>query len=497
MKKIFGSFLSLSLILVACTSLQQTGTPTASSTTSDTSWSDRSIFKNGLVPSQRSVLKDLKGASVYHLDFNIAADLIHVSGHEEVQYTNTETVPLDKVELRLFPNILGGKMDVSNITLNDDNVTPQYGLKNSLLILPFATPLQPGQSVVLKMDFAVEVPQSLEVNYGVIAYADDVLALAHAYPMISVYDDEGWNAEIPRNYGDITYSDASFYVAKITAPNDLTLVTSGSDVTHSEAGQDQVLTVADGPARDFFLATSPKFREVTQKVGEVTIHSYAKPEQKDAAEAALKIAAQAVEDFSKRYAPYPYTELDVVGTPTLAGGIEYPGLVVIAERIYMSTNSPDTSARYLLDGVVAHEVGHQWFYNLVGDDQLDEPWLDEAFAQFLSLQYFKDKFGSGGEQGMLSSFQSRWDRVDDANIPIGKPVAAYNEQEYSSIVYGRGPLFLVALRDKMGETVFDEFMKDYTAQLSWGIATPRFMQSLAEKHCGCDLGPLFKEWVSP
>ena len=49
----------------------------------------------------------------------------------------------------------------------------------------------------------------------------------------------------------------------------------------------------------------------------------------------------------------------------------------------------------------------------------------------------------------------------------------------------------------MGDSAFDEFMKDYTGQLSWGIATPQFMQSLAEKHCGCDLQPLFQEWVYP
>jgi hypothetical protein len=49
----------------------------------------------------------------------------------------------------------------------------------------------------------------------------------------------------------------------------------------------------------------------------------------------------------------------------------------------------------------------------------------------------------------------------------------------------------------MGVTVFNEFLKDYVTQLSWGIATPQFMQSLAEKHCSCDLAPLFKEWVYP
>jgi hypothetical protein len=496
MKRIFGSLFSLSWILVSCAFPPLKATPSSSIDPINSPWTDRSIFKNGLVASQQSVLDQLNGASVYHIEFNIADDLIHVTGHEEVQYTNTESVSLNEVELRLFPNVLGGKMEVSNITLADKNVAPKYELENSLLILPFATPLQPGESVIIKMDFAVEVPQSVEANYGVISYYDDVLALAHAYPMICVYDDEGWNAEIPKNYGDVTYNDASFYVVRISAPKGLTLVTAGSEISHNKAGQTQVLTVANGPARDFYLAASSQFQEVTQAVGDITIRSFAKEDEKAGAESALEIAAQAVEDFSKHYAPYPYRELDVVATPTLAGGIEYPGLVVIASRIYETADSSaDVSARYYLDGVVAHEVGHQWFYNLVGDDQLDEPWLDEAFAQFATLQYFKDEYGSGGENGLRASFESRWDRVNHANIPIGEPVAAYAESEYGAIVYGRGPLFLVALRAKMGNDVFDQFMKDYTTQLSWGIATPQFVQSLAEKHCGCDLAPLFQEWV--
>jgi aminopeptidase N len=150
-----------------------------------------------------------------------------------------------------------------------------------------------------------------------------------------------------------------------------------------------------------------------------------------------------------------------------------------------------------MEATVAHETAHQWFYSLVGDDQLDDPWLDESLAQFATLQYYTDQYGPGGAQGFKSSLEGRWASVNDAKIPIGLPVAKYNGQEYSAIVYGRGPLFFVALRDKMGTEAFDAFMKDYTQTLSWGIATPQELQSLAEKHCGCDLNEIFNEWVYP
>jgi hypothetical protein len=448
------------------------------------------------VTSEQSVLNELPDASVYHLEFNIAEDLYHVSGMEEVRYTNAEDVPLNEVQFRLFPNILGGEMTVSNLTANGQALTPRFEMQDSLMIVPLATALEPGQSVVLRMDFGITVPQSVELNYGVLSYFDEVLALAHAYPMIAVYDEEGWNAEIPPQSGDVTYADTSFFLLKVSAPRGVTVVTSGRTVGVRESGETQTLSVAGGPARDFYLAASPNYEETTQTRGEITIRSYAPGNMNEGAEMALDVAGRAIEDFSARYAPFPYTEFDIVSTPTLALGIEYPGMIAITSRIYeIDQEFRGLPASIYMESTVAHEVGHQWFYGLVGDDQLDDPWLDEALTQFATLQYFADEYGPGGEAGFRNSLEARWNSVNRAEIPIGLPVAEYSGQQYGAIVYGRGPLFFVALRERMGTETFDAFLKEYTDTLSWGIATPEFLQSLAEEHCVCELDDLFREWV--
>ena len=499
MKRLFVSFLSFSLILVACSIARPSATPTSAPLPDifNTSWDDLSSFKSGLIPSQQPVLNEMKNASVYHLAFDIADDLYHVTGTEQVRYTNAETVPLNEVRLRLFPNILGGKMTISNLMVDGKSVEPKYGLENSLLIVPFTRPLEPDQSVILSMNFALTVPQSVETHYGMLVYADDMLALAHAYPMICVYDDEGWNAEIPPTYGDVTYTDASFYLVQVTAPQDLVVVATGHKLGSDQAGKTQALTFADGPARDFYLAASPNYVETSQMVEGITIRSYASKSMEEGAKSALDIAAKAIELFNAHYAPYPYTELDIAATPTLAGGIEYPGLIVVTSRSYrLDSDNAGPSPRQRLEGIVAHEVGHQWFYNLVGDDQLDDPWLDEALAQYLNLQYFTAQYGTGGEEGFRSYLEETWHSIDH-DMPVGLPVAKYSEKEYGAIVYGRGPLFFVALRDEMGAEAFDAFLKDYTETLSWKISTPETLQSLAEKHCVCDLQKIFDEWVYP
>lgn len=521
MKKTFASLLSLSLLLLSCTFSTPTSTatapaPTASpsevsptadvtpaATTSgpnplNTPWDDRSLFQSGLIESQQAVLDELAGASVYHIEFNLDDSIYQISGHQDVRYTNKEDVDLNEVQFRLFPNILGGQIDLSHVTVDGQEITPEFGLENSLLIIRLRAALEPGQSVEISMDFDITVPQSVELNYGVLAYAEGVLALAHAYPMICVYDDEGWNSEIPPQDGDVTYGETSFYIVKISAPKDLTLVASGSEIRRDGSGQTQTLYVANGPARDFYLVASRDFQEVSETFGEVTIRSYAPAGLQDGAEMALDVAAKAIDIFSRRYAPYPYTEFDIVSTPTLALGIEYPGMVAITSRIYdVSGDYRGSPTSVYMESTVAHEVGHQWFYALVGDDQLDDPWLDESLTQFITLQYYEDEYGSQAADSFRESLEGRWARVGNADIPIGLPVASYNGAEYGAIVYGRGPLFFEALQAEMGTEKFDAFLHDYTERLSWDIATPEFLQSLAEEHCACNLDALFEEWVYP
>jgi aminopeptidase N len=133
----------------------------------------------------------------------------------------------------------------------------------------------------------------------------------------------------------------------------------------------------------------------------------------------------------------------------------------------------------------------------VGNDQANEPWLDEAVTQYVTGLAFLDRYGSAGWQGYVDSWKARWARVDNADLPIGLPAGDYQGREYSAIVYGRGPLFLQALAEEMGQSTFDAFLSDYVQQNEWGIATSSEFKKLAETHCSCDLSNLFSQWVLP
>jgi aminopeptidase N len=462
-------------------------------------WGDRSIYASGLVSSERKVLgAELAGASEYRVDLKIDDSMTRVAGEQQVHYTNREDVALDDIYVRLFPNALGGKMRVSDVLVDDTGVTPEYQFEDSAVRVQLPQPLQPGKSTVLSLKYDIEVPDTLDNGYGLLSYTRGILALDTPYAPIPVYNDEGWNVESPPENADTSFNDASFYLVRVTAPGQLKLVTTGVEVAREAAGDNQVVTFEQGPARDFFVAASADYVKESRQVGETLLNAYALPGEKAAQRIALDTAEKALGIFSKRFGPYPYTEFDVAASPMLALGIEYPGTVGVSETIYEPGYKPKAgSAETILESTVAHEVAHQWFYNLVGSDQIDEPWLDEALAQYSTSVYFLDRYGEAAATALRGSWEARWDLTEREEKPVGLPARDYNGREYGSIVYGRGPMFVAALADRMGQAKIDQFLKDYSARFRWGIATTADFKALAGKACGCDLTDLYREWLDP
>jgi aminopeptidase N len=459
-------------------------------------WDDRTVFQNGLIEAERGVLDGIPGASVYHIDLVISEDLLLLEGQQTVHYTNQEDKPLDEIYFRLFPNTAGGRITISSAKVDEADVETLYEFEDSALRVPLPGPLPPGDQLDLQLDFQVEVAQEMAGNYGLFGYFDGVLVLDEFYPVIPVYDDEGWNVEVPPPNGDVTYYDASFYLVRVTAPVDLTIVASGIETGREDSGESQTVSFAAGPARDFYLAASERFTVVSGVAGETKVNSYAFPEWIEGAKLALQLVTASLTSFSERLGTYPYTEFDVVSTPMMALGMEYPAMTAITLREY----DPDETisglpSQIMLESTVAHEVAHQWFYNVVGNDQVDEPWMDEALVQYLTGRYYVDTYGEEAFQSYRDSWVYRWQRVEQAEIPIGLPSAAYAENAYGAIVYGRGPIFVEALAKEMGQDKFDAFMRDYYQSHKWGIGTGEAFRELAEAHCQCDLTTLFEEWV--
>ncbi|MBW8012925.1 MAG: M1 family metallopeptidase [Chloroflexi bacterium] len=152
----------------------------------DTAWDDRALFNEGLIDSEQDILDGFSGASVYHIDFQISEDFTRLEGREEVLYTNQEDVSLDEIYFRLFPNISGGVTTISGLTADGQDVAPVYESEESALRVNLPEALEPGEDVVLGLDFEVELALEMGGNYGLFGFFEGVLVLDLFYPAIPV-----------------------------------------------------------------------------------------------------------------------------------------------------------------------------------------------------------------------------------------------------------------------------------------------------------------------
>ena len=161
----------------------------------------------------------------------------------------------------------------------------------------------------------------------------------------------------------------------------------------------------------------------------------------------LAVAESAVASHAAAYGQYPYAEVDIVlGIFTRFGGMEYPQFIM-----------SDASA-----GVIVHEMAHQWWFGLDGDDEYTEPWLDEAFASYATDLYFGDSGGSCGPPNWPS---------DGARITNSMGYWDLHPSEYFTVVYGIGACALHALASLLGASVMATFLHDYAVEHALGWST--------------------------
>jgi hypothetical protein len=480
-----------------------TPTPTASPTpppTPSVDFGDLAPFQKAMTADARGDVTSLEGLTHYYIDIAIDPSTLDgsqspsVKGVERLLYTNTEKAPLAALYLRLFPNTpsFGGGMAVSEVVLNGRPVSTTLELQGSALRVPLEPPLPPGERLDLALRFQTHVPPNLDFGYGIYSYYQGVLALTGFYPLVPAYDAQGWHIEVAPPLGDATYSDAAFYLVRVTAPRRMVVVTSGSTLERRDNGDDSATwTAASGPMRDFYVVMSPDFQKVSAQAGQTTINSYYLPGHEAGGQRILAYADEAFAVYSEAFGPYPYAELDVAQAPTTAGGIEYPGAVVIAGGLY-------DQAGGFAEHATAHEVAHQWWYGLVGSDQVNAPWLDEALTNYSVALYWEATLGKARADEMVAQFYEQPDQAEVAagrDRPVGGPTASFSPENYSTIVYAKGPLFFHALRQRVGDEAYMHIMQAYLQQYKYKTATPADFLAVAEEVAGQPIDDLYQKWI--
>jgi hypothetical protein len=400
-----------------------------------------------------------------------------LSVDQTIQYTNQTGQNLSDLVLAVEPNLWTGSFVLTSLKL--DGVETAYTLDSHRLQVNLSQTLPPGRTVKVSLQYYLYLPpKTFEKTFGYVGYQ---LNLTDWYPFIVPYiAGQGWVLHDPWAFGEhLVYDSSDFDIyLQLTDPSlDLTIAASApgeddGDWTHYHLNG----------ARTFALSASPSLQMVESAVGSVTIRSYYYAGNEDAGQAMLWAATQAVSIYEAKFAPYPYDSLSVVEVE-VPDGQEFDGLVFLSSEFY--DNYPGKSRSNLVT-IGVHEIAHEWWFGLVGNDQALEPWLDETLATYSEHIFYE--YNYPGSESWWWNF-----RVDYFGPSGWVDTSIYNGgtfRTYTNAAYLNGAHFIDDLRVRIGDEDFFAFIKDYAATYSRGRATSYDFFNLLRQHTDTDFSDL-------
>jgi hypothetical protein len=462
-------------------------------------WSDISVHRQAMKPAFASDVNQFVTANRYLIvaRLSIETDAV-IRGAERVRFTNRTPDVLNEIVFRLYPNspVLAGRMNVTHVTVGSSVVEPVLSALDTVMTIPLQQPLSPGRAVEMLLDFTVTMTRGLDASYGRFGFVHNVVSATAWYPTLSVYDvGLGWWKSLPSPQGDPAYTESGLYDVRLTAPADMTVAMSGVEIDKTE-NADGTLTHrgVTGPMRDFAFQASTRYVVDSTEVDgtRLNVVHYKDPANPtvDATDAVMKYAAFAMQTYNKAYGEYPFKEYNVVENPTPTG-VEFPGLVQIAENSWVKGNN-------FLEITVAHETAHQWFYSLIGNNQVEHPWLDEGLARYSEFVYTRAAYGEAAGNEYINRYQRNYERYTGQGLPdmpVDEPVRSFAPLAYGVIVYNKGGLFVVELERELGRDVVNKALKEYVRRYKYAVVTSADFKRVFEEVSGKDLTAVFEKWI--
>lgn len=451
-------------------------------------------YRAGLQPWARGDIEAVGPLPRYHITTQLNEEGTALLGVVKVIVPS----PGPELVFRLYPNLdnYRGSMTITAAYVNDVPVeaVPIAGGTAIRLTLPFATPNEPSASATVGLAFEAGLGSRSDFdtsNYTLFGWDGSILSLPGFYPTLAVRQGGEWILDRPPPYADVLFNDVALYQLDITLPVEMVIVSSGVtlNVIDNLDGS-QTWQIAGGPLRDMTVLAGP-FQAVSEEAAGAIVTAYYLPGHEVAAQIVLAHAAASLRLYSDSYGRYPYTELDVVEAPLNVRGMEYNGLILIGQDLYQDQGE-------FLTFLVAHEVAHQWWYALVGNNPYRHPWLDEGLTEYSAFDYYQGVFGQPEAERLLTRrWQIPFNTAASGGIDgrIDRPASAFDPASYELLVYAKAALFFNALREQLGDAMYRQVLQTYFAENRYRIVTPQTFLATAGRVSQQNLNPLAEQWL--
>ena len=460
----------------------------------------------------------------YTMHVDIDVKTFRYSGTQELIYTNKSPDTLKRVFYHLYFNAFqpNSEMDVRSRTITDtdarvdarieklnpdeigylhaasllqDGAPLSFQEEETLLVVPLATPLAPGNSTTLSMTFEGQVPAQIRRS-GRNNAEGVALSMTQWYPKLVEYDHEGWhtNPYIGREFHGVWGNfDVKLTLDKRYVVGGTGYLQNPEEVGHGYAektkrtkGRKLTWHFIAPNVHDFAWAADPDYvHDKLETENGITLHFLYKNNPKiiENWKRLQPDTAKLMSFFNNAIGPYPYKQYTVLQGGD--GGMEYAMCTLITgERSYPS-----------LYGVTSHELAHSWFQQVLAFNESKYAWMDEGFTVFL------DALGEQSLRGNMNPFESAYENYR-ALVEKGleEPLTTHADRFRTNVAYGigsykKGAVFLSQLAYIIGPVAVVESLQRFYQEFAFTHPTPNDFKRIAEKVSGIQLEWYLNDWT--
>lgn len=463
------------------------------------------------------IAKYSKNVNEYSLNINLDCENKTLDIQQEVNYINTtEDVALKSIYFHIYPRAFCegvvnkpvstlnsskaypngenyGDFELKTLKVNNFDVSPRYSnVDKDILIVDLSEELLPKKSVKIYFEYSELLP-NISHRYG---YGENTINLGNFFLIACVYDEnEGFFDNSYHYNGDPFYSDISNFNIDITYDSKYTLASTGIVISETTNENFTNKKISAKAVRDFAMILSDKFNNISENIDGIEINYYYYQDKYP--EKSLQTCIKSVLTFNELFAKYPYSSLSICESNFVYGGMEYPNIVFISDNLENYEDHTYT---------MVHEIAHQWWYGVVGNNEFKYGFLDEGLTEYSTYLFFEKnqeyelniddmiKNTTNSYLLFIDVYKEVFGKVDTTML---RSLDEYNtEPEYIYMAYVKGLLMFDALNTLVGEAKFIKSLKFYYNENMCKNATPSDLIYAFNKVCGKDLESFFKSWFN-
>jgi hypothetical protein len=386
-----------------------------------------------------------------------------IAGSRDVDYEKWDPKEYGSEDIKSFEVIGRG-----DLTSQLHFIAPDDGNKDDKTVVEVRLPeaIAPGAYVQFKIAFHDQMPET-QARSG---WKRDFLLGGQWFPKVGVWWNGAWNCH---QYHATTefFADFGVYDVKLTVPQYEVIGASGVEIgSVDNPDHTKTVTYHGDDIHDFAWTVSPRYKVKDDGVfqgqmGPVKMRILMQPAHWSLVDRHEKILKESLEYFEHWYGPYPYKTITLVDPEpdSAAGGMEYPTFIT-GETSWFAPKG-----EHLLEVVVEHEFGHQYWYGMVATNEFEDAWMDEGINSYTEVKALDSILGkntsifnlAGITMGERELQRMQYIGAADMDPIAQKAYDYYSFNSYGGITYGKTASALLTLEGIIGEDTMQKAMHVY------------------------------------